>query len=121
MNIDQINAKLAELNQQADQLKQASEVFDAKIEEMNKEFARVQKLVDYYDKVDDFSRAAHDLDVAEAARNAFSRYCEEKYEIECKIDAVSEEASQIEDKQMSLDNEIVDLEDQLEALEEAAA
>lgn len=85
MKIEELKTQISDLEIRDAELTEREAELSNRIAGVEAEIKRISRLVRRFDKIDDFARMTHDLDVAEAAYNAFSRYCHERGLLEVKL------------------------------------
>ncbi len=98
MNIEELKTQIYDLEIRETELTKRRAELSSRIAGVEAEIKRVSRLVRRFDKIDDFARMTHDFDVAEAAYNAFSRYCDERGLLEEQRDGLYDHYSSLEDE-----------------------
>jgi chromosome segregation ATPase len=96
MNIEELKAQISDLEIRDTELTKREAELSNRIAGVEAEIMRVSRLVRRFDKIDDFARMTHDLDVAEAAYNAFLRYCYERSSLEKQLDGLYDDYRSLE-------------------------
>lgn len=109
MSIEELKTQISDLEIRNTELTTRESELSNRIAAVEAEIKGVSRLVRRFNKIDDFARMTHDLDVAEAAYNAFSRYCHERGLLEDQLDGLY-------DVYRSLEAEIDDIGEKLDEL-----